>query len=570
MDLIKRGIEIKNAFKSAGRLKEILSVLARNGFDEFIVKSGLHSKIPGFVLPKSRIEERLEELQDEKFSRAIGYRLRKSFEELGPGFVKIGQLLASREDLFPPEFIEEMRLLQNEVQGMPFREVKSFVEESLEESTEKYFNSIEETPIGTASIACVYKGRLKSGEDVVIKVRRPGIVKIIETDFSLITLLVNQLEKASEDIRTLGLSKVVNDFGKSLQLELDLRIESLNCDKLRNNVKHHDRIDLFHIPKIYKDLVREDFIVMEFLEGIPFNKLNLDDEKFKAEIHEKLLSGVDNFVKTLLKDGFFHADLHGGNFLYLTSGKIGIIDFGLMGNLSARNRTNLIAIIYALVTNNFENLVYEFLDVAEYSQIPDQDLLIRDIRDCLAPYLGLSVQDTNFPLLVRAIVTTMSKHQIHLPREWFIIFRALITLDGVGKSVDIDLNIFEILDKDIRGIIDEVFSKDKAIEEGIWLAKDSLMSFRQVPRHVRWYLKDFSKSGYKHKIDIANLETSSKNLSISVQFLGYAIVSSMLIICGTLLIGKVPVLHWTEIPTVSWIFWSMSLILFLRGFVTLR
>ena len=182
---------------------------------------------------------------------------------------------------------------------------------------------------------------------------------------------------------------------------------------------------------------------MERLKGIPFS----DNEKVeltKGIIEKKLVKGLRVFIHTLLADGFFHADLHGGNFFLLEDHRIGIIDFGLVGSLSKKSRLNLIAIMYSLITHNYENLVHEFLDVADYEKIPDMDDLINDVRDGLSPFVGLTVQQMDLSLLLKTVVGILTRHQIFLPREWFIVFRSLITLDGVGKSLGMDFDIFSI------------------------------------------------------------------------------------------------------------------------------
>jgi ubiquinone biosynthesis protein len=569
MDLLKASLGIKRTIQNAARMREIVSVLARNGFDEFIIKSGAHTALPGFVLPKSRITERLSEFSEDDWPRLIGYRLRKSFEELGPGFVKFGQLLATREDLFDPAFIREMKMLQNEVKGIEFAVLKESIEKSLESKVGDVFQYIDESPIGTASIANVYRAKLISGEDVVVKVRRPGIVSTIETDFSILTILVGQLERISDEIKYMGLSRVIEDFGKSLQLELDFRIEGLNNQRLKQNLEKLDDETLpFYIPKVFREYSREDILVMEYLDGTAFNKLVFTDEAQKKDVFERLMRGVHVFVHTLLADGFFHADLHGGNFLLLSDGQIGIIDFGLMGNLSQSTRTNLIAILYSLVTNNYENLVYEFLDVAEYEEVPDQDALIRDIKECLAPFVGLSIKETNISFLIRAIVTTLGRHKLFLPREWFIIFRALITLDGVGKSLDFDLNIFEIIDNDIHDLIGEAFNKEEIMGQALWGAKDVLTSLRIIPRHLRWYLKEMSRNNYENKLQIRGLRNFENTIMNSFNFLSLSIVTSVLIHSGVTTMGDVKDLgSWRDIPIISWVFFVLASILFIRGFV---
>jgi ubiquinone biosynthesis protein len=566
MDLIKTGIGISKTFKNVGRLREILGVLGKNGFDEFIIKTNLHTKIPGLKLRRSEVIP--EGNGHYSIWRSVGFRLRNSFKELGPTFIKLGQLLASREDLFHPDFIQEMKLLQNQVGSIPFSDVKKIIERNFG-STDRLFKSIDETPIGTASIGVVHSAELVSGERVVIKVRRPNIKTTINTDFEIIRFLVAQLEKVSEDIKYLGVSRVIDDFFKSIQLELNFKLEALNSKKLKANIEKIDKDNLFKIPHVYNEYSCQEILVMEYIKGTPFNHIN-DVYNTHPDLVEKLEKAVQMFVKTLLSDGFFHADLHGGNFYLLNDGRIGLIDFGLMGNLSKKNRSSLVAILFGLITNNFENLVYEFLDVADYDVIPDQDRLMRDIQDSLTPFVGLSAQDMDVTLLINSIVTTLSTHQIYLPREWFIIFRALMVLDGVGKSLKIDINIFEVIDGEIGEIIEELVSKEAILEEAAWLGRDTLNSFRVIPRHLRWFLKEFSKRNYQFEVVTKEVPKKIEKINRSLIFLGLIGLSCTLIACGSIFVQNTQIKTFDDIPIITYIFWALAVITIIRSSITIR
>ena len=216
------------------------------------------------------------------------------------------------------------------------------------------------------------------------------------------------------------MSKMINDFFKSTQNELNFQVEAQNCERLKKNLLVIDKESILVVPHVYREYTTQEVIVLEFLDGRPFNEFN-SLEQLGPVVVERLLKSVELFTHTLLADGFFHADLHGGNFFVMPDQKIGLIDFGLMGTLSKKNRANLIAIMYSLITHDFENLVYEFLEVADFDSIPNHEELIRDIKDAISPYVGLSVKETNMSELVRNLIKTLSKHELYLPREWFII-----------------------------------------------------------------------------------------------------------------------------------------------------
>ena len=564
MDLIRTGIGLTKTIKNVQRFREILTVFARHGFDEFIIGTKLNAVIPNFVIPKSRFKKE-EGVDDYTFWKSVGYRLRKSFEELGPSFIKVGQLLASREDILDPALISQLKLLQNKASTIDFEAAKLVLRHSLEEDNiEDVFETLEPVPIGVASIGVVYKAKLKStGEPVVVKIQRPGIRSTIQTDFEIIAFIVQRLEKFSSEIRFLGLSRAIDDFFKSIQYELNFLIEANNNQKLKKIIENYDEKKTFVIPKVYRNLSSDKVLVMEYLDGTPFNDIQ-DINEF-PELQKNLTEGVRVFMHTMLSDGFFHADLHGGNFFKLSDDKIGLIDFGLVGNLSKKNRANLVAILYALLTNNYENLVYEFLDVADYEVIPNHELLVHDIRDALQPYVGMSVQEMDATALTYAIVSTLSKHQIYLPRDWFIIFRSLMTLDGAGKTLNVDLNIFEIIEDEIKDVLEELVSKDTLMEEAAWLGRDLLSSFRIIPRHLRWLLKEFAKRKYQLELNLIGTNQEINYLAKSFQFVGFMILCSVFCLCGVMILGDTVVKKPQDLPLLSYIFWGLALMIFFRA-----
>lgn len=556
MDLIKTGLGLTKTIKNMARVREILSVLARNGFAALVIKTGLHDRVPDFVLPRSDADDFLQEDEDD-FATLIGLRLRRSFESLGPSFVKLGQLLSTREDMFPPGFIVEMKKLQDQVRGIEFQDAITVLEESLEKKWDTVFSKINPEPIGTASIGVVYRGQLKSGEDVVVKVRRPGIIKTIESDFSILHFILSQFEKASREIRFLSLSKIIHDFSVSIRTELDYRIEARNSDRLRSVINRVDVERIFYLPKVYRDVSTDEVLVMEHIDGIPFTDPHRVNAR-REQIQKSLERGIQVFIHNMLVDGFFHADLHGGNFFLMPDGRIGIVDFGLVGSLGRKSRNNLVAILYSLVTYNHEQLVYEFLDVAEYESVPDTDTLIRDVHDCLVPFIGLTVQETNFSLVFRQIMSTLAKNRVYLPREWFLVFRALMTLDGVGKSLEMDFDIFHLMESEIKSIITETYSKEQITEDALWMGRDFLASLRGFPRHMRWFLKEFAKRGYAFEVKQTGYESELRSLSRAIRFLGFVAMAVVLVFAGTKILEAASVSSWREVPGLVWALWFFA------------
>ena len=280
--------------------------------------------------------------------------------------------------------------------------------------------------------------------------------------------------------------------------------------------------------------------------------------------------GLQFFMKSFLQDGFFHADLHGGNFFYMDNGRIGIIDYGLMGTLGKKSRINFIAIIYALITFNYENLVYEFLDVAEYNKTPDVDNLINDVKDALSPYIGLTVKQTNYSEVFKVITACLLRHELFLPRDWFIVFRALMTLDGVGKSLNMDIDIFALLENDMTEVIKSTIDKNEVLEELVWATRDILPILRIFPRHLKWFLKDFAKKNYQIEIKQTGYETQLKRIAGSIRFLGFTIFSMSLILSGVFLNNGKEITSYSDISVISYIFWALGFVTFFRGTLVVK
>lgn len=566
MDIIKTGLDLSKTIRNVGRLKEILVVFAKNGFEEFITQA-IPSKIPNFVLPKSKkkIRDELKENEEKNWGKILALRLRISFEELGPTFIKFGQLLASREDLFPPDFIEELSKLKDRVKGIPFSKIRPYVEEKFGRNIDEIFSEIEEKPIGTASIAVVYKAKLITGERVVLKIKRPNIEKEIERDIALMEFLALHLEKRSSELKYLGISRVFHDFSLGMRSELNFHMEGLNGLRFKTIIEKYDDQNIFYIPKIYKELSGESILIMEYIEGIKFT-----DRKQIDEIKKKITPNVEIvlkiILKTLLQDGFFHADLHAGNFILKNDGKIALIDFGLMGRLGVKERINFISIIHAILTYNFESIVYEFLDVADYDIIPDVDKLISDVKESLTPFIGLTVRETDIPSVLKAIIKTLKNHKLYLPRDWYIVFRSFITLDGSGKALGLDFDLYNVLEKDIQFLVKDSLKKENLTDEALLIGKDIIQSLRIFPRHLKWFLREWSKKKYAIEIVHTGHEKSAEKVTNSIVFLGFSILSSVFFLSAVFFLGRETISNLNQVPLLSWVFFSFSAISFFNGY----
>lgn len=548
---------IVQSIRNASRFKEILSVFIKHGFEEFVLKSKLHEHIPDFVFPASKKEKLLStSMPKDQWTGVAGYRLRLVFEELGPAFIKFGQLLGTRDDFFDSSFTSEMKKLQDNVRAIDWSQAKDIIEKCWKAPFLEICKEVNNEAIASASIASVFTATLKNGDKVVIKVKRPGIDHVIESDFQLMKVLVKTLESTSEQFKWFAMSRTLEEFHRAIKNELNLMYELRNLERLSVNLSKLKDTEVLKLPEPYRDLSNENVLVMEFLDGVPFSKLTPDD--VTPKLKQSLMQCVQLFMNSMLRDGFFHADLHGGNFLRLQNGAIGVVDFGLVGTLSQKNKKTFMSLLYNLSTGDFDRLTYELLDVAEYDNVPDYQELSRDLENALSPFLFLNSSQIPSAEFMQQLVSILAKHRLFLPREWSLIFRALVTLDGVGRTLGLDIKVFEILDKSTKEFATVLINKDQIIIDALWFLKDSMGSLRMLPKHVDWFLREFSKNNYSFDIRVRGLGKEIQYAAKSIQILSLVVLSCSFIFAGIFFIENKDV-NFSSLPSMTVFFWSVAL-----------
>lgn len=569
MNIIKTGLGLSRTIQNVNRLRQIIQTLARNGLEDLIVKSGVIQLVPDLVLPKSSAGKMPSLLQDGSWAGWLGHSLSKSFEELGPGFIKLGQNLASREDLFPADFIEQMRRLQDGVKGIPFEEAMKLMRNCYDQPLEEIFSEILEKPIGTASIGVVYKAKLHTGQWVVIKLRRPDVIKQVKSDSRLFSTIVKQLERSSKELQYLNLSRVVESFTNSMTRELDFNVERFNSEKLKRIFSSYDHEKTIVCPQIYEKYCNDQVLVMEMFEGIPLNRL--DEIRPRIPDFKDNIEGIVSIIfKSIFIDGFFHGDPHGGNLILLADNRIGVLDFGLCGSISRTGAISLISVLHALARGDFENMCYELLDVAESDQTPDTAALVFDAKEALSPYIGLDLQDIDSALVMQKILNLLARHRVYLPRDWLIVLRSTITLDGLGKSLEIKLDIFAILEEIAKDISSKFFNKEHILEESYWLSRNVFSAIRVIPRHLKWYLKEFSNRNYGIELIHKELEKPSKNIKHGLVFAGYSVITGALLISGSIISLFQGEIVGIPSPTIVIVLWALAVITFIKAIYRTR
>jgi len=554
MKVISTATSIGQAFKNAGRVKEILAVLVSHGFADLIHRMKLSRFLPARYVEIPR-------LQQVPFAE----RLRNSFEDLGPTFVKLGQLLATRPDLIPENVVEELQKLQDNVVSVPFPEIQKFCEAEWKRPLSECFSEFEPEPMAAASIAQVHGAVLKTGERVAVKIQRPGIAPIIHNDISILRGLAQLLERYVPESRPFNPTGLVEEFFHTILEELDFRVESNNIRKIKGNLKDFERIS---VPVVYAEMSTARVLVLERFDGLRFS----DREKIieagikPADIVEL---GSEVFFHMVMQDGLFHGDLHPGNLFVLKDGHIGIIDFGIVGRLSRKVQDSIIIMFTALIDEDYETLAYEYVNLCVPSGQTDLNRLQRDLMDTISPYVGMQLGEVNAGRLLLRSTSIAVRHQLQVPRELMLLFKGMVTIEAMGKKLEPEFDIMSIGNRLAKKVLTSRYSKERLIRDFLVVGRDAQGLVERLPRLMKRFLRVWAQNNFA----IETRSPDTADLSQSVRQLAYSgMLSTLAVLLFSLgltcLIQERPP-QLLGLPVVSWLCFLGSVLMLGRGLLLL-
>ena len=512
-------LETLNVARDFGRVHEIASILIRYGFGDMVRRLGMVNVIEraGQVLHWAEVEE-LTRLKPPA-------RVRRALEEMGPTFVKLGQILATRPDLFPPEWLAEFETLQDHAHPVSYDKIKIQLQEDLGAYPVEVFAEFDHQPLAAASIGQVHKARLKDGSLVVVKVRRPGIRSTVESDLRLLNQLAEIAEKEIRDLRRYQPREIVHQFTLSMRRELDLAAECRNAERMAANFS--DDPDIV-IPRVYWQWTSERINVQEFINGIPGRNLVALE---KAGLDRKLLAkrGADAVLKMILEDGFFHADPHPGNCFYLPENRLAFIDFGMVGRLSEERRTQVINLLHGLVERNTEHVVKILLRWASHSPV-NTDTLTLEIDNFIDQYHGMALKNLNITELLTDLTTLLRDHQLNLPPDLALLIKAFITLEGMGRQLDPDFNLVEVADPLLRRALLTRYSPAEVTKRGLKNLSGLIELFTDFPQDMHRLLESVRRGALSVRLDITKPEWLGRELDRAINRLSVSLVTSALIV----------------------------------------
>ena len=424
-----------NFFSSArefGRLRELISILLKYGFDDLV--RWLHLENRAGLLKRwlrQDLPADIRRLPSEA-------RARLALEAMGPTFVKLGQILATRVDLLPAEWITELEKLQDQAAAVPFSQLKPQLERSLGAKVSACFREIDEKPVGTASMAQVYRAVTPIGQEVVLKIRRPGVEDKIQADLRLLRKLAEIAEAQSPELRRYQPIEIVQEFEASLLRELDFTVEARSADRMRENLRH---LDWLVVPRIYWEWTCEDLNVQEFIRGIPAKSV---DEIDRAGLNRKLIArrGAQAVWKMMLEDGLFHADPHPGNFLILPGSRIAMLDFGMVGKLTATRRDQLIRMIRGVALQEPDTVTQVLVEWSAGRYI-NREGLLSEVTTLIEQFDGIPMAELDITALLNAIAAVLRNYNLRLPSELTLLAKACVTLEGFGRLIDPNFQLMD-------------------------------------------------------------------------------------------------------------------------------
>ena len=504
---------------SLGRFKDISMILIKYGFDDLAHRLG----IPGIELIKKvpRANHKLGTFE----------RIRYALEDLGPTFVKFGQIMSQRPDLLPPSLIEELSKLQDDVASVEFSEIRAEVEKSTGRPLEETFSIFDVEPLAAASISQVHRAVFKKdGQIASIKVQRPGIRSKMEKDLNLLAAVASELHERVEYLKSHDLPKLVTVVRRTLLYELDFRREVRNMKIARTYAGEDSPI---HIPYVYEEYCSERLLAMEYIQGARLKGFKTETLKDPESLAK---AGLRAAIKQIFEDGFFHADPHPGNIMITQEEGICLIDWGMTGRLSERDRYELIDLLKSVVDKDGEAMVNALLRISIAEAEIDQRSVERKLLDILDSYYAVPIKDMNIGQLLMAITELLRTHHLTLPSDLVIMIKALVSAEGTARHIYSELNIV----LEAKAQISKLAAKRYKLES-IWRHfRFSLSRFvhlqQELPQRVGQILSKAERGqftlGFRHE----NLSGLRNTLGNVTNRLSFAIIIAAMIVGSSMII----------------------------------
>jgi len=533
---------VGRTYRHATRYRAILNVLIKYGFGDLVDALNIREH---FESVRKKISRQRPEPID-KLSRPE--RVRMVLEELGPTFVKLGQILSTRADLIPLEYVEEFSKLQDAVPAFPYEKVKEIILSETGKSPGVLFHSFQKKPIAAASIGQVHRAVLKGNEEeVAIKVQRPDIQETVNIDLEILLHLATLVEKHVAELKFVRPTKIVAEFARTMQDEMDYRVEASHIERFARQFVDDRTI---YVPKVFRELTTKRMLVMEFIDGRKASDFVALGEG-GYDLKEVARRGADSMLQQICVWGFFHADPHPGNILILPDNVICFIDFGIMGRISQQEREDFTDFVEVLIRKDENKAVDALLKLTDASADPRQDELQRDLMEFIDRYAFLPLKELEMGKMLQSVVEILRKQGMSLKPDLFLTVKALTIAEGLGRSLDPEFEIMEHAEPMFRKIQLTRYSIQGMIRDLADSGGELFRFAREIPGELRELLKKAREGKLKLEIEYGALERTLFRLDLISGRIASAIVLASLIIGSSIIVLSNTPPKWHDMPIIG-------------------
>ena len=515
---------MKINYKNIKRYKEILHILIKYGFGFAVEK--LNMDHVAYKIPITKPNEELQYM-------TTGERIRKAFEELGPTYVKLGQILSTRNDIFDQDIIDELSKLRDNVEEFSTDIAREIFVSETKLNIEDVFKEFNEVPIAAASIGQVYEAKLYSGEDVIIKIQRPNIERTIKADLEILqsgASILNDIVKENET----NFEKILEEFKVQLLRELDYNFEAINAMKFYEIFKDSEEV---YIPKIYSEYTTKKVLVMEKIIGVKLSDIS-KIKKFGWDTDNISKIGVKALFKQVFECGFFHADPHPGNIFVLNSNCISYIDFGMIGIVDKKTFNSLNNIVLAAVQKNADKIIFLLEDMGITKTTVDKDALKLDLLYLLHYYYDVPLDKISLSDILNEIFMFFRKYNIAMPTELTTLAKTVITLEGTARELNPNFTVYSIGQEFIRYYYNNRLNPKALFDSSKDSIEDIYLDLKTIPKQLRVILKNIEKNNIKIHIDDIKAPKLEEQLSDLTTNISLSLVLASLVVGSSLIIAS--------------------------------
>ncbi|BCR04179.1 ubiquinone biosynthesis protein UbiB [Desulfuromonas versatilis] len=517
---------INRNIRSIRRYRNILGILIKYGFGHVVEQLNInyYLELGKKIVTLGTAPKEIERLTQPE-------RLRLAMVELGPTFIKLGQILSTRPDIIPREYADEFRKLQDKVPAIPLEEIQEQIQRQLGYPVAELFAEFSPVPIAAASIAQVHKARLNSGEHVVVKVRRPGIEKVIETDLDILMGLAYLIEHHIPTGEIYDPIGVVKEFRRTIHREMDFSREGHTIDRFAANFAEDETV---YVPKVFWEATGEGVLTMELVEGI---KISDFDRLAEAGLDRKIIArnGADAILNQVLVHGLFHGDPHPGNIFVLDENRVCFIDYGMVGRVDDDLKNQLIDLLVNILQRDVDAVISQLLYSGEVTDEVNLKALKRDLGELIDAYYEIPLQEINAGKLLVEFIEILTSYQIKFPADLMLLGKALVTIEGIGRQLDPDFNMVEHLRPFMTRMVRDRLSPTSLSKELFRVAQSYSALAKNLPRDLKEFINRVNRNKFKIDLEHRGLEKLINDLDKSSNRLSFSLIIAALIIGSSLI-----------------------------------